>query len=384
MLCKATRGEKTVADRAGVEPQERRPLLFPSAARSPDGVTNPKHREGRISLAAALTSEPINLSASHAQADVESAERGSLPQSLLLRLNRRKLGGLTKNPCRLASSSHGIGHEGRLGKPRSASHIATRQIDFTLEPWESQMPTNNPVVLITGGGTGVGRAAAVQLAEKGFDVVINYSRSASDAEETRTTVEQLGRRAITLQCNVSKDTEVRAMLEKCEQEFGRLDGLVNNAGTTHFVDLVDLEGMTESMWDDILGVNLKGAFFVSRAAVPLMQQTGGSIVNVASIAGITGAGSSLAYAASKGGMITLSKSLAQALAPSIRVNSVCPGVIISRWLADHQPMIDRAVAATPMERASSTDDVADAITFLISGGEMITGQSIVVDGGYTL
>ena len=246
------------------------------------------------------------------------------------------------------------------------------------------MPTNNPVVLITGGGTGVGRATAVQLAEKGFDVVINYSRSASDAEETRTTVEQLGRRAITLQCNVSTDAEVRAMLKKCEQEFGRLDGLVNNAGTTHFVDLVDLEGMTESMWDDILGVNLKGAFFVSRAAVPLMRQTGGSIVNVASIAGITGAGSSLAYAASKGGMITLSKSLAQALAPSIRVNSVCPGVIISRWLADHQPMIDRAVAATPMERASSTDDVADAITFLISGGEMITGQSIVVDGGYTL
>lgn len=246
------------------------------------------------------------------------------------------------------------------------------------------MEPGNKVVLITGGGTGVGRAAALQLAQQGFDVVINYSRSADDAEETRLAVEQLGRRALTIKCDVSKDVEARAMLKRCEEQFGRIDGLVNNAGTTHFVELVDLEGMTEAMWDDILNVNLKGAFFVSRAAVPLMKQTGGSIVNVASIAGMTGAGSSIAYAASKGGMITLSKSLAQALAPSIRVNSVCPGVIISRWLKDHQAMVDRAVEATPLQRASSTDDVADAITFLISSGKMVTGQSIVVDGGYTL
>lgn len=246
------------------------------------------------------------------------------------------------------------------------------------------MSQASKTVLITGGGTGVGRATALQLAARGYDIAINYSRSLEDAEKTKADVEALGRRAIVVRCDVSRDDEVRSMLATCEAEFGRLDGLVNNAGTTHFVDLADLEGMTESMWDDILGVNLKGAFFVTRAAVPLMKKTGGSIVNVASIAGITGVGSSLAYAASKGGMITMTKTLAQALAPEIRVNSVCPGVIISRWLKDHQARVDQNIAETPLKKASSTDDVAENITFLIDGGNMVTGQDIVVDGGYTL
>ena len=246
------------------------------------------------------------------------------------------------------------------------------------------MSQASKTVLITGGGTGVGRATALQLAARGYDIAINYSRSLEDAEQTKADVEALGRRAIVVRCDVSKDDEVRSMLATCEAEFGRLDGLVNNAGTTHFVDLADLEGMTESMWDDILGVNLKGAFFVTRAAVPLMKKTGGSIVNVASIAGITGVGSSLAYAASKGGMITMTKTLAHALAPEIRVNSVCPGVIISRWLKDHQARVDQNIAETPLKKASSTDDVAENITFLIDGGNMVTGQDIVVDGGYTL
>ena len=139
------------------------------------------------------------------------------------------------------------------------------------------MSQASKTVLITGGGTGVGRATALQLAARGYDIAINYSRSLEDAEKTKADVEALGRRAIVVRCDVSKDDEVRSMLATCEAEFGRLDGLVNNAGTTHFVDLADLEGMTESMWDDILGVNLKGAFFVTRAAVPLMKKTGGSM-----------------------------------------------------------------------------------------------------------
>lgn len=245
--------------------------------------------------------------------------------------------------------------------------------------------TAEKVALVTGGGTGVGRSTSLQLARNGFNVAINYSRSQAEAAETQAEVQQLGRRALTIKCNVSSDEEVRAMMGQCREHFGRLDALVNNAATTHFVDLPDLEGMTESMWDEILDVNLKGAFFVSRAAVPLLRNSDiASIVNVASIAGIAGAGSSIAYAASKGGLITMTKSLARALAPSIRVNAVCPGVIISRWLKDHPEMVARAIEATPTQKASSTDDVADAIIYLICHANNVTGQSVVVDGGVTM
>lgn len=241
------------------------------------------------------------------------------------------------------------------------------------------------VALVTGGGTGVGRSTALQLARNGFDVAINYSRSETEAAQTKADVQQLGRQAITIKCDVSRDDDVRSMIDQCQEHFGRLDALVNNAATTHFVDLADLDGMKESMWDEILGVNLKGAFFVSRAAVSLLKRSEtASIVNVASIAGIAGAGSSIAYAASKGGMITMTKSLARALAPSIRVNAVCPGVIISRWLKDHPDMMARAIEATPTQKASSTDDVADAIIYLICHAHNVTGQSVVVDGGVTM
>ena len=130
---------------------------------------------------------------------------------------------------------------------------------------------------------------------------------------------------------------------------------------------------------------MKGPFFVSRAAIPLIRESGGgSIVNVASVAGVAGAGSSIAYAASKGGLITMTKSLAKAFAPEIRVNAVCPGVIISRWLGDHQDMIDKALEITPLQRASTTDDIAAVITFLACDAGMMTGQALVVDGGRTM
>src|SRR5439155_14685221 len=129
----------------------------------------------------------------------------------------------------------------------------------------------------------------------------------------------------------------------------------------------------------ILGVHLKGPFFVSRAAISLMRAGGGgSIVNVASVAGVAGSGSSIAYAASKGGLITLTKSLARAFAPEIRVNAVCPGVILSRWLDDHPEMIDSALNVTPLRRASTTDDIADAITFLACDARMMTCQEVVI------
>jgi 3-oxoacyl-[acyl-carrier protein] reductase len=241
------------------------------------------------------------------------------------------------------------------------------------------------VALITGGGTGVGRATTLQLAERGFHVAINYSRSQDDAESTAAEAHESGVRAVTVACDVADDGQVRAMIERCRAEFGRLDVVVNNAGTTHFVKHTDLEEMTEERWDRILAVNLKGPFFVSRAAIPLMRAgSGGSIVNVASVAGVAGSGSSIAYAASKGGLITMTKSLAKAFAPDIRVNAVCPGVIISRWLEGHEEMVEAALKITPLKRASTTDDIADVVTFLACDAGMMTGQVLVVDGGRTM
>lgn len=246
-------------------------------------------------------------------------------------------------------------------------------------------PSSKKVALITGGGTGVGRATTLQLAARGYEVIVNYSRSQDDAEATAAEAGEHGVRAIPLQCDVSDDAQVRTMLERIRGEFGRLDVLVNNAGMTHFVTHTDLEAMTEDKWDQILAVNLKGPFFVSRAAIPLMRSGGGgAIVNVASVAGLAGAGSSIAYAASKGGLITMTKSLARAFAPDIRVNAVCPGVILSRWLEGHEEMLDAALKITPLRKASSPDDIADVILFLACDAGMMTGQALVVDGGRTM
>jgi len=241
------------------------------------------------------------------------------------------------------------------------------------------------VALITGGGTGVGKATTLQLAARGFHTIVNYSRSRDDAEATAAAARELGVQSLAIACDVSADQQVRDMLAQCQGEFGRLDVVVNNAGTTHFVAHYDLEAMTEDRWDEILAVNLKGPFFVCRAAIPLMRQGGGgAIVNVASVAGVAGAGSSIAYAASKGGLITMTKSLAKAFAPDIRVNAVCPGVIVSRWLEGHEDMLEAAMKITPLKRPSSTDDIADVITFLACDTGMMTGQALVIDGGRTM
>lgn len=241
------------------------------------------------------------------------------------------------------------------------------------------------VALVTGGGTGVGRAAVLQFARRGYAVAVNYSRSREDAEQTVRDAQALGVAAVAMAANVARDDEVRALIEQCRSTWGRLDVVVNNAGTTHFIDHTNLEAVTDQVWEDILSVNLKGPFQVCRAAIPLLRESGGgAIVNVASVAGVSGAGSSIPYAASKGALITLTKSLAKAFAPDIRVNAVCPGVIISRWLADHQEMIEAALKVTPLGKASSTDDIADVITFLACDAQNMTGQALVIDGGRTI
>lgn len=243
---------------------------------------------------------------------------------------------------------------------------------------------NRKVALITGGGTGIGRAVALSLAARGVDIVINYSRSGKDAQETAAAVRAAGAECLAEQADVADDAQVRRMVDNAVNRFGRLDYLVNSAGTTHFVDAKDLDGMAGEYWDNIMSVNVKGVFFVCRACAPHLKKTGGAIVNITSIAGITGRGSSIAYAASKAAAISLTKSLAQVFAPEIRVNSVAPGIVLTRWVAGREDHVARLGAGTPLGRVCGPEDVADIVVPLLLTAGMVTGQTVVVDGGAIL
>ncbi len=240
------------------------------------------------------------------------------------------------------------------------------------------------VALITGGGTGIGRATALLLAGQGADIAVNYSRSKEDAEKTVADIEALGRSAIAVRANVAEDASCRVMIDTVVTELGRLDILVNNAGTTRMVPLDDLEGLTEEDWDTIMGVNVKGTFFCCRAAIPRMKANGGGqIVNTASIAGTTGQGSSIAYSASKAAIICMTQSLAVSQAPDIQVNAVSPGLVETRWVKGWEENNAGHARGTPMQRNATAEDVADAILGLIIS-PFVTGQNLVVDGGRSL
>jgi len=217
--------------------------------------------------------------------------------------------------------------------------------------------------------------------------VVNYSRSESDAKETLAEVRRTGAKSLLVRCDVSEDAGVRAMIVKINETFGRLDVVVNNAATTKFIEHADLERLTEPTWDRIFAVNLKGVFFVTRASAELLRSgDGGAVVNISSVAGITGRGSSIAYCASQGALNTMTKSLALALAPQVRVNAICPGPINSRWIKQGNPDLDIAemVAGYPLPKASDPDDIAGAVLFFACGTSMATGQILSVDGGQTL
>jgi 3-oxoacyl-[acyl-carrier protein] reductase len=238
--------------------------------------------------------------------------------------------------------------------------------------------------LVTGAATGIGRAVAIRFASRGLAVAINFSRSEAEARQTLKEVESHGVPAILCQATVADDSAVRAMVESCREELGGLDVLVNNAGTTHFIDHADLEAVTEAVWDEIFSVNVRGAFQCCRAAAGLLRERGGAIVNVTSVAGLLGHGSSIPYAASKAALNTMTKSLARVMAPQVRVNAVAPGPVRTRWLAGREDRIERDVKQTPLRRAAEPDDIADAVEFLALGTTLVTGQVLVVDGGKTM
>jgi len=246
------------------------------------------------------------------------------------------------------------------------------------------MNLKNKVALITGGGTGIGREIGLAFAREGASIAVNYSRSEKEAFLTLQDIHELGADVVTVKADVSNDAQVRDMVKEVANKFGRLDILVNSAGTTTFVEPSDLEGLTEELWDKALAVNLKGTFFCCRAVVPAMKShDGGSIINISSIAGTTGVGSSMAYSASKAGVICLTKSLARTLAPEIRVNTIAPGFVDTRWTADWPEFREMHEQATPLKRVAVPEDIAEAALFL-THSDFVTGQIIIVDGGKSM
>jgi 3-oxoacyl-[acyl-carrier protein] reductase len=247
------------------------------------------------------------------------------------------------------------------------------------------MDLTGRVALVTGGGTGLGRAISLALAEAGCDVAINYSRSEQEAHETAETVATHGRRAHVVRADVSDDAAVHRMVEEVVGEMGGLDVLVNNAGTTRYAPLRDLDAVTEDAWDRLLAVNLKGPFFCARAAAPHLRARGhGKIVNTASNSAFRPSGSSIAYMTSKAGLVMLTKCLAQALAPEIQVNAVAPGWLETRWAEVHLPPDARArMLSQGAVPPADLGDVAQAVVFL-ARTDSVTGQTLIIDRGQTL
>jgi 3-oxoacyl-[acyl-carrier protein] reductase len=250
------------------------------------------------------------------------------------------------------------------------------------------MTHSRPAALVTGAATGIGRAAAVALAEAGYDVAINYSRSESAARETAAAAQAKGAKTLLFKCDVSDDGSVRKMLAAVGQEFGRLDALVNNAGITSNVKPGDFEAMTAEEWDRVFAVNVRGMFQVTRAAAPLLKAAHGSVVNTASIVGLRPGPQPLPYAASKAAVVSLTKLLALNLAPDVRVNAVAPGWMEGDWMKRmlmdrYDDLMARRAKSTPLRRCATAEDVAEVIVSLITGNRFVNGEIIVIDGGFS-
>ncbi|MEI7738296.1 MAG: SDR family NAD(P)-dependent oxidoreductase [Burkholderiaceae bacterium] len=243
--------------------------------------------------------------------------------------------------------------------------------------------------LVTGGATGIGKSAVLALARAGYDVAINYASSAQAAKDTQKEAQALGAQTLLLQCDVSDEKAVRAMLAEVEKSFGHLDALISNAGTTAKWKVKDLESLDMDEWDRTFAVNVKGLFQVVRASVPLLKKgTNPSIVNTASIVGLRPGPQPLPYAASKAAVVNMTKTLAWNLGPEIRVNAVAPGWMEGDWMQrmlgdKYDDLMGKRARATPLKRCVTADDVAETMMNLIQSNRFVTGEIIVIDGGFT-
>jgi 3-oxoacyl-[acyl-carrier protein] reductase len=243
-------------------------------------------------------------------------------------------------------------------------------------------------VLVTGGATGIGRAALLALARAGYDVALNYNRSVDAVRAVAAEAKEAGAKVLLVAADVADDAQVRGMMKLVDEAFGGLEALINNAGTTVPTPPKDLEGLNVEDWDRVFAVNVRGLFLVTRAAVPLLKRGDNPcIVNTASIAGLRPGPQPLPYAASKAAIIALTKQLAGALGPEIRVNAVAPGWMQGDWMErtlgeNYERLMERRAKATPLGRCVTTEDVAETILSLIVNNRFVNGETIVIDGGF--
>ena len=252
---------------------------------------------------------------------------------------------------------------------------------------------DDAIVVVTGSATGLGAALAIGAAEQGAHaVILNCTKSLAEVEATAERVRAAGAETIVVQGDVSEDSACRAIAAAAEK-YGRIDALANNAGTTKQVpDHANLDGLSADDFHRIYSVNVVGPFQMIRAARSLLEASDrASVLNISSIAGVTGIGSSVAYAASKGAFNTMTKSLARALAPRIRINALCPGFIDTRWFSDAfgdeitARIRANVIASVPLQAASTPEDIAaSGLFFLSRASRHVTGETLLVDAGMHL
>jgi 3-oxoacyl-[acyl-carrier protein] reductase len=243
------------------------------------------------------------------------------------------------------------------------------------------------VVIVTGSSSGIGEAIAREMARRGWRVVVNYSKSAAQAEGVAKACSEAGGEGIAVRANVAEDADCRALVRAAIDKWGRLDALVNNAGTTKFVVHADLDGLSAEDFQRIYATNVIGPFQMCRAAAAELRKRRGAVVNVSSLASRVATGSSIAYAASKAALNTLSMSLARTLAPEVRVNVLAPGFVDTPWMTAgygeerYARVRETYTQIAPLKDVTRPQDQADAVAWLLEGAAQVTGQILYVDGG---
>ncbi|HEX4534494.1 MAG TPA: SDR family oxidoreductase [Rhizomicrobium sp.] len=255
-----------------------------------------------------------------------------------------------------------------------------------------QRDLKGKVAIVTGSASGIGAAVALGLAQRGASVVVNYAKSEAEAQAVGEAVRKAGAGVRVMQADVGRDADCRRLAAAAMEGWGRIDILVNNAGTTKFAAHADLDALSAEDFSGIYATNVIGPFQMVRACRDALKASGdGSIVNVSSIAGVAGVGSSIAYAASKGALNTMTLSLARALAPEIRVNAVCPGYVATPWFSkrfgeeNSKRIADQQADANPLKRVATAEDIADSVLFLVGAGSRnISGEMLLIDSGMHL
>ncbi|UCG08291.1 MAG: SDR family oxidoreductase [Desulfobacterales bacterium] len=244
------------------------------------------------------------------------------------------------------------------------------------------MKFKDKVIVVTGGGTGIGRSICLRFSQEGAAVVVNYSKSEAQAKEVVDQISRSGGRAVDIQADVSRDLEARRLIESAVAHFGRLDVLINNAAWTRYVPHHKLEDLSEEILENTWSVIVKGCIYCTRAAVPhLRANGGGSVINITSNAAFTAGGSSIIYGASKAALTFITKALARALAPEIRVNAIAPGFVDTKFVNWTPQMIAQLQGQTHLGQPIIPENIADAAVFLAADSRATIGQTIFVDGG---